>query len=247
MGYINNNTGYLEHHTLSSRSVIKKNMYALITPDGLVKNNIYGFENCDISILSSPLLGASFTDYIITVKENGRNLCGIGNDSEEIFLFVIEGSLLVYNDNEKAVLTAGGFFFSPASFKLYFQNNSNNNAKILLYKRKYKPLNNLSPKTISGNINNIPYKNFEEMDSVFIKDLLPANDFAYDFNFHILMFKSGAGHGYLETNIQEHGAYILSGKGMYNLDNKWYGVEKDDYIFMASYCIQGGYLSLIHI
>ena len=171
MGYINNNTGYLEHHTLSSRSVIKKNMYALITPDGLVKNNIYGFENCDISILSSPLLGASFTDYIITVKENGRNLCGIGNESEEIFLFVIEGSLLVYNDNEKAGLTAGGFFFSPASFKLYFQNNSNNNAKILLYKRKYKPLNNLSPKTISGNINNIPYKNFEEMDSVFIKVL----------------------------------------------------------------------------
>ncbi len=241
MGYINNNTGYLEHHTLSSRSVIKKNMYALITPDGLVKNNIYGFENCDISILSSPLLGASFTDYIITVKENGRNLCGIGNESEEIFLFVIEGSLLVYNDNEKAGLTAGGFLFCPASFKIYFKNNYNNNAKILLYKRKYEPLNNLSPKTISGNINNIPYKNFEEMDSVFIKDLLPANDFAYDFNFHILMFKSGAGNGYLETHIQEHGAYILSGKGMYNLDNKWYGVEKDDYIFMASYCIQGGY------
>ena len=116
MGYINNNTGYLEHHTLSSRSVIKKNMYALITPDGLVKNNIYGFENCDISILSSPLLGASFTDYIITVKENGRNLCGIGNESEEIFLFVIEGSLLVYNDNEKAGLTAGGFFFFPGFF-----------------------------------------------------------------------------------------------------------------------------------
>lgn len=28
---------------------------------------------------------------------------------------------------------------------------------------------------------------------------------------------------------------------MYNLDNNWYMVEKDDYIFMASYCIQGGY------
>ena len=78
------------------------------------------------------------------------------------------------------------------------------------------------------------------MDNVFIKDLLPS-DFAYDFNFHILCFKSEASHGYLETHIQEHGAYILSGKGMYNLDNNWYMVEKDDYIFMASYCIQGGY------
>ena len=240
MGYINNNTDY-PLHTLSSRSVIKKNMYAVITPDGLVKNNIYGYENCDISILSSPLLGASFVDYVITVKKDGRNICGIGDNGEEVFLFVIDGSLLVYNDNSKAELTKGGYFFSPASSKLYFENNSENNAKILLYKRKYKPLNNLSPKTIYGNINDIPYKSFEEMDNVFIKDLLPANDFTYDFNFHILMFKSGASHGYLETHIQEHGAYILNGKGMYNLDNNWYGVEKDDYIFMASYCIQRGY------
>ena len=220
MSYINNNTGF-PAHTLSSRSVIKKNMYAIITPDGLVKNNIYGYENCDISILSSPLLGASFVDYIITVKKDGRNLCGIGNECEEVFLFVIEGSLLVYNHNKKTELTKGSYFFSPADFKLYFENNSNDNAEILLYKRKYKPLNNLSPDTIYGNINDIPYSSFEEMDNVFIKDLLPSNNFAYDFNFHILMFKSGAGHGYLETHIQEHGAYILSGKGMYNLNNNW--------------------------
>lgn len=110
MGYINNNTGY-PSHTLSSRSVIKNNMYAVITPDGLVKNNIYGCENCDISILSSPLLGASFIDYIITVKKDGRNLEGIGNNREEVFLFVIEGSLLVYNDNKKAELTKAVFSF----------------------------------------------------------------------------------------------------------------------------------------
>lgn len=47
-------------------------MFAVITPDGLVKNNIYGYENCDISILSSPKLGASFIDYIITVKDGGK-------------------------------------------------------------------------------------------------------------------------------------------------------------------------------
>ena len=28
---------------------------------------------------------------------------------------------------------------------------------------------------------------------------------------------------------------------MYNLDNNCYMVQKDDYIFMVSYCIQGGY------
>lgn len=86
-------------------------MYAVITPDGLVKNYIYGYENCDIRILSSPFLGASFVDYIITVKKEGRNISGIGQNGEEVFLFVIDGSLLVYNDNKKAELTKGGYFF----------------------------------------------------------------------------------------------------------------------------------------
>lgn len=239
MGYINNQTG-CRQGLLENRSVIKKNMYAIIEPDGLVKNNIYGYENCDISILSSPKLGASFIDYIITVKKNGKNIEGIGSDTDEVFLFVIEGQLEVYNSDKKTSLTSGGYFYSRAGQKLYFENLSEYNAKILLYKRKYKKLKDFIPDTICGNINDIPYKKFEEMDNVFIKDLLPS-DFAYDFNFHILCFKSGASHGYLETHIQEHGAYILSGKGMYNLDNNWYMVQKDDYIFMASYCLQGGY------
>lgn len=239
MGYINNQTGYRQG-LLENRSVTKKGMYAIITPDGLVKNNIYGYENCDISILSSPKLGASFVDYIITVHKAGKNIKGIGNETDEVFLFVISGSLKVYNNDEETILETGGFFYSRAGQKLYFENISECNAKILLYKRKYKRLENFEPKTIYGNIENISYKKFEEMDNVFMKDLLPS-DFAYDFNFHILCFKSGAGHGYLETHIQEHGAYILSGKGMYHLDNNWYMVEKDDYIFMASYCIQGGY------
>ena len=130
-------------------------MYAIITPDGLVKNNIYGYENCDISILSSPKLGASFVDYIITVHKAGKNIKGIGNETDEVFLFVISGSLKVYNNDEETILETGGFFYSRAGQKLYFENISEVSAKILLYKRKYKRLENFEPKTIYGNIENI--------------------------------------------------------------------------------------------
>ena len=239
MGYINNKTGY-RYDILENRSVIKKDMFALIEPDGLVKNNIYGYEFCDISILSSPELGASFVDYIITVKENGKNIFGVNNSEEEVFLFVIKRKIEVYNQEQKALLKSGGYFFSPNNYKLCFENKSNKHVKLLLYKRKYEPLKDFYPKTVIGNINDLAYRNFENMENVFIKDLLPA-DFAYDFNFHILCFKSGASHSYLETHYQEHGAYILSGMGMYNLDNSWYMVKEGDYIFMASYCLQGGY------
>ncbi|MDO1856537.1 (S)-ureidoglycine aminohydrolase, partial [Escherichia coli] len=50
-----------------------------------------------------------------------------------------------------------------------------------------------------------------------------------------------ARHGYIEAHVREHGAYILSGKGVYNLDNNCNPVKKGDYIFMGDYSLQAGY------
>ena len=78
------------------------------------------------------------------------------------------------------------------------------------------------------------------MDNVLLQDLLPV-DFAFDMNMHILTFEPTGCHPFVETHYQEHGAYLLSGEGMYNLDNKWMPVKKDDYIYMGPYCIQACY------
>ena len=80
------------------------------------------------------------------------------------------------------------------------------------------------------------------MSDVLVKDFLPsASDLGFDMNFHILCFKAGASHGYIETHVQEHGAYIYSGSGVYNLDNEWIPVKKGDYLFMGAYCPQASY------
>jgi len=60
-------------------------------------------------------------------------------------------------------------------------------------------------------------------------------------NFHILTFDPAGSHPFIETHVQQHGAYLMSGEGVYNLDNKWIPVKKDDYIFMAPYCLQATY------
>ncbi len=52
MGYLNNVTGYRED-LLANRAIVKHGNFALLTPDGLVKNIIPGFENCDATILGS--------------------------------------------------------------------------------------------------------------------------------------------------------------------------------------------------
>ena len=79
MGYFTNQIGY-PADILSSRSIIKRDNYALIPPEGLVRNIIPGFDNCDITILSTPKLGASFVDYLVTLHHDGGNKQGFGGD-----------------------------------------------------------------------------------------------------------------------------------------------------------------------
>lgn len=92
MGYLNNVTGYRED-LLANRAIVKHGNFALLTPDGLVKNIIPGFENCDATILSTPKLGASFVDYLVTLHQNGGNQQGFGGEGIETFLYVISGNI----------------------------------------------------------------------------------------------------------------------------------------------------------
>ena len=45
----------------------------------------------------------------------------------------------------------------------------------------------------------------------------------------------------METHVQEHGAYILSGEGMYLMDDTWMGIKKDDFMWFGPYVAQCAY------
>ena len=240
MSYLNNVTGYRED-ILINRSIIKKGNFALIEPDGLVKNTIPGFENCAVTILSSPKIGASFVDYLVTLEKDGRHKTGFGEEGVEIFVYVIEGKIKASADKDEYELDEGGYLYCPAGVKLYFENdNGDSQSKLFLYKRRYQKLEGYEAYVVSGNAKDIPFVDYEGMKDVGVKDFLP-NELGFDMNFHILSFEPGASHGYIETHFQEHGAYILSGQGMYNLDNNWVPVQKGDYLFMGAYSPQAAY------
>ena len=78
MGYLNNVTGYRDD-LLANRAIVKHGNFALLTPDGLVKNIIPGFENCDATILSTPKLGASFVDYLV-IKTAATNRASVAKE-----------------------------------------------------------------------------------------------------------------------------------------------------------------------
>lgn len=239
MGYKTNELGYPEN-LLSSRAIIERGNFALIPPQGLVKNVIPGFENCEMTILATPKLGASFVDYLCRVLPNGENKVGFGGKGIETFLYVISGHLQVSDGEKNYDLSSGGYLYCPPTKKMTFKNVTSEPVETFLYKKRYQSVENYQPYTVSGNTNDIVMEDYEGMTDVHLQDLLPK-DLDFDMNFHILTFDVGASHGYIETHYQEHGALLLSGEGMYNLDNHWIPVQKGDYIFMGAYNLQACY------
>ncbi len=241
MGYLNNKQGYREG-LLETRAVVRHGNYAVFTPDGLVQNVVPGFEDCDVTILSSPRIGARFVDYLVTLRDQGGNTQGFGGDGIQTFLYVVFGNVKVTIDGKDYELKQGDYAYAPPELNMKFVNSNNGeDSRIFLYKKRYQDAEGVGrPEVIVGRKEDLKSTAYEGMEEVQITDFLPK-DLAYDMNIHILSFKPGASHGFIETHVQEHGAYVLSGRGMYNLDNEWMPVDKGDYIFMGAYSLQGTY------
>lgn len=239
MGYRTNEMGY-PSSILESRSRIERGNFAVIPPEGMVMNQLPGFEQCEMTILATPKLGASFVDYLCRVLPGGGKRDGFGGNGIQTFIYVMEGSLTVSIEDETFELTQGGYVYCPPTKQMTFENNSDEPVETFLYKKRYQEAKGYEPYVVSGNSNDIAGEDYEGMSDVNFKNLLPT-DLNFDMNFHILSFETGGSHGYIETHYQEHGAILLSGEGMYNLDNNWMPVKKGDYIFMGAYNLQACY------
>ena len=231
------------HHKdlLNSRAIVKPGLWALIPKDGLVNNTIPNIIGCKISIVASPKMGASFVQYILDAEKGGKTITPFASENNtEAFVYIIGGEISINTGNTHALLKSGGFAFIPPELSLDFTVKSEN-AEILLYKQKFLPYSDLKPYKVIGNINEIPFRNYDGMDNVFIKDFLPTDNLAFDMNMHVLSFLPGGCHPFVETHVQEHGAYILKGKGVYYMDNEWIEIKKDDFMWFGPYCPQGAY------
>jgi (S)-ureidoglycine aminohydrolase len=226
---------------LSSRSRIKKDLYAIIPKEGLVNNVIPGIEGCKVSIVASPKMGAGFVQYVVEMSEEAQTTKTWGVEEDiETFIYCIQGGCTVTVDEKEYPLTAGGYVYSPAGLGMAFKNESGEPAKVLLYKQVYMKTEFGKAYVYAGNVNEIAYKDYDNMETVHIKDLLPV-EIGFDMNMHILAFEPGSCHPFVETHVQEHGAYILEGEGLYLLDNEWIPVKKDDFLWMGAYVTQAGY------
>lgn len=99
---------------LSTRSVVKHGNYAVIAPTGLVNNVIPGIENCRVSIVASPKMGASFVQYVIYAEKGGGTTKVFGNEPNiETFMYIIEGEGVFKVDGKEYKASSGAYIYSP--------------------------------------------------------------------------------------------------------------------------------------
>ena len=227
---------------LQARAVVKPGMYTIIPPQGRVFNVIPGITGCRMTILCTPKVGASFVQIIGTADPNGGTTIPYAKEeTSESFLYVLdgEGSLTVTVDGKTETLPRGGYAYAPAGTGgMAFRNASGGECRFLLYKQRYiAHPGGKKPWAVFGNTNAIQEAEYTNMANVFIKDLLPVDE-AFDMNMHILSFEPGGSHEFVETHVQEHGAYLYEGEGMYLLNDDWVPVKAEDFIWMGAYCKQ---------
>lgn len=228
---------------LTTRAIVRPGEYAVIPPEGRVNNVIPAIKGCTMSIIASPKMGASFVQYIGTAQSGGgTEVPFAAEDQVESFIYVMdgEGSLTVTTDGNSYSLSPGGYVFAPPHCDLQFINPTDKPVRFLLYKQRYIGWQDLQPHVVSGNINDIEEQIYDDMANVFVRDLLPT-DLAFDMNMHTLSFEPTGCHPFVETHVQEHGAYLLEGEGIYLLGEEWIQVQKEDFIFFGPFIQQAVY------
>jgi (S)-ureidoglycine aminohydrolase len=226
---------------LATRAALKPGLYAVIPPEGLVNNVVPGIEGCRVSIVASPKMGASFVQYVVEAEKGGGATAPFGREEGiETFIYIIEGEGSLAAGGETYAATAGSYLFSPAGEGLEVRSAGTAGMKALLYKQRYIPLKGFAAHRVYGNVNDLSYRIYDGMENVFIKDLLPI-ELGFDMNMHILSFAPGGCHPFVETHVQEHGAYILEGEGCYLLDNEWRMIKQNDFVFFGPYVTQAAY------
>jgi (S)-ureidoglycine aminohydrolase len=70
---------------------------------------------------------------------------------------------------------------------------------------------------------------------------IDPDDLRHDMHVNIVTFAPGGLIPFTETHVMEHGLYVLEGKGVYRLNDRWVEVEAGDFLWLRAFCPQACY------
>ena len=216
-----------------TRTVVSQR-HALIAPDGHVPSAFPGWENATGFVMISPAMGANLSQILITFTTTGT--AAFPADQHEHALYVEGGDCRIELPGETISLATTGYIFVPPNNA--FRIHGNESTRITLFRKIFEAVPGLeSPPMVHGLASKIAGEPFLGNPRALLQTLLPV-DPRYDLAVNIFTYQPGATLPFVETHIMEHGLLMLSGQGVYRLEQCHYPVTAGDVIWMAPYCPQ---------
>ncbi len=225
-----------------NRGVVERN-YAFMPPEGVLVSRLPQFEKTVARILTAPVMGAGFAQYVLEIAEGGGMPAAFSEEGIQHFYYVLGGeAVLSIEGGESRALPAGGFAYLPPGTRFTLRQSGQGRTDVLALRKRYEPAPGLSlPGAILSHRDDVPMTNHTGMEGRGFQFLLPYGDMRFDFEMNLMWFKPGVCFPAVETHVMEHGLYMLEGQGLYLLGRDWHEIWARDFIWMGGYCPQQFY------
>ncbi|MBB5351532.1 (S)-ureidoglycine aminohydrolase [Haloferula luteola] len=209
--------------------------HALIAPDGHVPSDFPHWSGVRTHVILSPAIGASLSQFLLLFEQPLATAFFPESDHEHA-IYVEYGPVRAEWSGGSQELTSGGFLFTPAHTHLTLHGEPG--ARLTVFRKVFAAISGIpSPPVTHGNAADIPAEPFLGNPRALLQTLLPT-DIHFDLAINIFTYQPGATLPFVETHIMEHGLLMLSGQGIYRLEDRYYHVQAGDAIWMAPYCPQ---------
>lgn len=209
--------------------------HALIAPDGHVPSTFPGWQNATAFVMLSPAMGADLSQILVTFDPAGGT-AAFSADIHEHAIYVETGGCRVELPDQSLQLGTTGFIFIPGGTA--FTLHGTEATRLTVFRKVFEEHPDLDPPPlVYGLASDVPGEPFLGNPRALLQTLLPV-DPRYDMAMNLFTYQPGATLPFVETHIMEHGLLMLSGQGIYRLEESYYPVTAGDAIWMAPYCPQ---------
>jgi (S)-ureidoglycine aminohydrolase len=209
--------------------------HALITPENHVNSSVPGITGAMAAVLVSPAMGAQVAQTLVTFEAGGSARFGAGE--VQTFGYVMGGGATVAVSARSARLAEGGYFFCPAGTACAVTA-PKKGTQVTLFQKKYEATAGAGvPEPVLGDVSKVKGTPFLGDPAANLQVLLPDTP-SFDMAVNVFAYQPGGHLPFVEIHIMEHGLVMLSGEGVYRLEDRWYPVKGGDAVWMAPYCAQ---------
>ncbi len=212
-----------------------KTRHALIAPDGHVLSTLPGMAAVRPVVLISPELGARFAQILVDIPPG--QTASAKPSATQTAGFVINGGKGTLSTAGKAFgVTSGSYFYTATGWELRAGTDP---LQVVLFQKRYvlPEGGGAPPDPVVGQEQEVVGAPFLGDERARLQVLLPDH-LAFDLAMNVFTYDPGAHLPFVETHVMEHGLYMLSGQGVYRLEDEWYPVQAGDTLWMAAYCPQ---------